>query len=79
MKFFLLTVFVSLCAAEPFCGKQYLGFDFTVTRMYGGNDTKAGEYPWLVALLYKRDSEFDFGCGGTLISDQHVVTGEFVS
>ena len=40
----------------------------------GGNETKPGEWPWLVALTL--NPSHSFFCGGTLISEKHVLSGE---
>jgi len=42
-------------------------------RIVGGDKTMAGEYPWQGSLLYKGVISNHF-CGGTLVSDRHVVT-----
>lgn len=35
-----------------------------------------GAWPWMVALMFKRDEEpLKFFCGGTLVSPNKVVTG----
>lgn len=44
--------------------------------IFGGNRSTRGEFPWLVALMFAKESPPLFLCGGTLISDRHVVTGE---
>lgn len=43
----------------------------------GGNETKAGQWPFLVALEYREFREFF--CGGNLITSQHVVTGKLLN
>lgn len=42
----------------------------------GGNETKAGQWPFLVALEYRKSREFF--CGGNLITSRHVVTGKLL-
>lgn len=40
------------------------------SRIIGGEETKANEFPWVVRLSY-----FDkFYCGGMLINDRYVLT-----
>lgn len=39
-------------------------------RVIGGGDSKINEFPWQVALVYKKK----FFCGGSLISDRYVLT-----
>lgn len=36
----------------------------------GGSEANKGYYPWQVAIYYDED----FLCGGSLLSDQHVLT-----
>ena len=36
-----------------------------------------GQWPWAVALNIKNGNQRQYFCSGTLISDQHVITGEF--
>jgi len=40
------------------------------SEIVGGVAAKAGFYPWQVAIYY----DDDFLCGGSLISDSHVLT-----
>ncbi|XP_072394380.1 CLIP domain-containing serine protease B4-like [Diabrotica undecimpunctata] len=43
-------------------------------RIYGATDTKLGQYPWLVAVFWKRGFNLDYKCSATLISRKHVLT-----
>lgn len=43
------------------------------TRIIGGTNTERGQYPFLAAIFLLEGSKFI--CGGSLISNQHVLTG----
>ena len=44
-------------------------------RVYGGEEAVPNEFPWVVLVLVRNVSSSDFiTCGGTLISDRHVLT-----
>ncbi|XP_053670907.1 serine protease snake-like [Anopheles nili] len=48
-----------------------------VQLIVGGEEAKLGEFPHHALLGYPKETdqeEYDFRCGGTLISDQHVLT-----
>uniref|UniRef100_A0A673AGR1 pancreatic elastase II n=1 Tax=Sphaeramia orbicularis TaxID=375764 RepID=A0A673AGR1_9TELE len=45
-----------------------------LTRVVGGDDVREHSWPWQVSLQYKSGSRFYHTCGGTLISDQWVLT-----
>lgn len=47
--------------------------NFTRALISKGAKTDRGEWPFLTALHYVE--EFKFFCGGSLISDRHVLTG----
>ena len=53
------------------CGKpaQTVGF------IVHGKDFKRGEFPWMVAMLYKRNITAEFFGAATLISTRHLITG----
>lgn len=35
-------------------------------------------FPWIAAIVRSAGSHFTYVCGGTLVSDRHVITGESV-
>lgn len=45
-------------------------------RIIGGDNAHQGEYPWMVSLAYKKrgNHEYEWFCGGALISSQYVLT-----
>lgn len=45
----------------------------TKTRVVGGVNAQLGSYPWLAALGY-RSTIIRYLCGGTLITQKHVLT-----
>ena len=47
-------------------------FALSSTRIVGGQETEVHEYPWQVGLV-SRNGKTPW-CGGTLISDRHVLT-----
>ncbi|EDV94460.1 GH19618 [Drosophila grimshawi] len=49
------------------CGKK------TNTKLSGGDETRIGEFPWLVLLKYETSGR-PFLCGGSLITDRFVLT-----
>ena len=42
-------------------------------KIYGGEEALPHEYPWNVYVSLYRGGKF-YGCGGSLISNQHVLT-----
>lgn len=47
--------------------------DVLVSRISGGEETERGEWPFLAALYYLE--KLQFFCGGTIISERHVLSG----
>ncbi|KAJ8711114.1 hypothetical protein PYW07_008356 [Mythimna separata] len=45
-----------------------------VPLIYNGKFFERGQIPWLVAIYRIVDNNLQFICGGTLVSDRHVVT-----
>lgn len=59
---------------QPFgniCGR--LG---SVSLVANGQDVLPGMYPWLVAIYETKAEGLVFNCGGTLISNRHVISGK---
>lgn len=48
--------------------------------IFGGENFDRGDFPWMVALYHKtlRKRKAEYICGGSVISDRHVVTGEIL-
>ncbi|EDS33781.1 complement C1s subcomponent [Culex quinquefasciatus] len=74
---FLVAFLLLLCCTDAFDFPEpgTCGLDAS-DRIYGGTITKPDSYPWTAILIYwRRFSRSDlFQCGGTLISDQYVLT-----
>lgn len=63
----------SIKADDPFsfeCGKTFFNFGLVV----GGTEIIRGQWPFIAALRLLATKQYF--CGGTLITKQHVVTGE---
>merc|ERR1719357_1002415 len=45
-----------------------------VSKVVGGQDVTPHSWPWQISLQYNREGEWRHTCGGTLISDQWVLT-----
>ena len=58
------------------CGIKSIVGDST-KRIVGGEETVAGDWPWMAALFYRpsgKSTEPYFKCGATLISDKWIAT-----
>lgn len=49
--------------------------DKPVGLILHGLKTRRGDFPWHAAIFKKTDDGIMFICGGSLVSDQHVLTG----
>lgn len=48
--------------------------------MYGGHTFAKGSWPWMVAMMYKRDeTPLKFFCSGTLVTHRKIVTGKMIT
>lgn len=54
------------------CGKQRVK---TPIAIIGGKEASKGKYPWQVALYRTANKTASFICGGTLLSERIIVTG----
>ncbi|CAB3222122.1 unnamed protein product [Arctia plantaginis] len=55
------------------CGTRSSGND-RLALVYNGRNYMRGDLPWLVAIYRKKGNSLSFICGGTLVSNRHVVT-----
>lgn len=73
-QFLFIYLLISLVYAQSSqtkdCGKR----KGATGTAFGGNQVKRGEWPWLVAFTQRYEKEFF--CGGNLISQKHVLSGE---
>lgn len=44
----------------------------------GGQGFTRGKWPWMVAIFGRAEEKWQFRCGGTMISNKHVLTGEIM-
>lgn len=56
---------------DPMCGKGSKHFNQLVVK---GKKTNRGEFPWSSALFLSQENGLQFHCGGTLISEEVIVT-----
>ncbi|XP_041801284.1 chymotrypsin-like elastase family member 2A isoform X1 [Chelmon rostratus] len=69
MKLLILALFV---AGAYGCGMPT--YNPILTRVVGGHDVRENSWPWQVSLQYQSGNSFYHTCGGTLISNQWVLT-----
>jgi len=71
------TLALVLCTVGAVLAQQRLpcscGVENVSGRIIGGSETRPNRYPWMVALVQPNQPRRQF-CGGTLISDRHVLT-----
>jgi hypothetical protein len=72
VKFFFVLIFFSFPESQSSqsCGSR----SETAGLVVGGKEVKRGDWPWLVAFVHTQENLFF--CGGSLISDRHVLSGE---
>ncbi|XP_076019489.1 chymotrypsin-like elastase family member 2A [Genypterus blacodes] len=69
MMFVILALFV---AGAYGCGLPT--YPPVITRVVGGDDVRENSWPWQASLQYKSGYNFYHTCGGTLVSNQWVLT-----
>uniref|UniRef100_A0A3Q1GIF0 pancreatic elastase II n=2 Tax=Acanthochromis polyacanthus TaxID=80966 RepID=A0A3Q1GIF0_9TELE len=69
MKLVVLALFVAGA-----CGCGVPTFQPLVSRVVGGVDARPHSWPWQISLQYNNAGEWRHTCGGTLISNQWVLT-----
>ncbi|KAK7896694.1 hypothetical protein WMY93_022019 [Mugilogobius chulae] len=69
MKLLVLALFV---VGAYGCGQP--AFPPVLSRVVGGVDANPHSWPWQISLQYNNAGEWRHTCGGTLISDQWVLT-----
>lgn len=59
-----------------FLNQKVCGIQKELDRVFGGEVTEPGEFPWAVLLGYREEGEEEikFACGGTLISHRYVLS-----
>lgn len=68
--FLFLLNFEAFASQVQRCGLRQGAFG----KVVGGVKAKKNEWPWLVAFI--KVPENTFFCGGSLISAQHILSGE---
>ncbi|XP_058453607.1 transmembrane protease serine 9-like [Malaya genurostris] len=53
------------------CGVPQIGGNELIVH---GQETAPGDWPWHVALYHRKARSIDYACGGTIISEQFVLT-----
>jgi len=43
-------------------------------KVSGGKTARPGDFPWVALLKYKINDPRPFRCGGSLISERHILT-----
>lgn len=62
---------LSLGALEDECGH---GRTKVLPFVIGGERAKRNDWPWMAAVIDRKNDEFV--CGGSLISEKHVLSGK---
>lgn len=64
-----------VCCPEPVAFPERCGWRFTTTtRIVGARIADVGSWPWMVAIFRKYKTIKRFYCGGSLITQKHVIT-----
>ncbi|XP_038190293.1 chymotrypsin-C [Arvicola amphibius] len=68
-----ITVLAAIIACASSCGNPTVSPNLS-TRVVGGEDAVPHSWPWQISLQYLRDGVWRHTCGGSLITERHVLT-----
>jgi len=63
-----------LCPSHEYTPYDGCGVSPKGSRIIGGEDVSPHSIPWQVGLLFATDNYQEVGCGGTLLTDKHVLS-----
>lgn len=58
---------------KQICGTRYAESE-VIPLVFGGEETKRGDWPWMVAIYLNKPTGLSFNCGGSLISSKVVIS-----
>uniref|UniRef100_A0A6E8WCZ9 Peptidase S1 domain-containing protein n=2 Tax=Anopheles coluzzii TaxID=1518534 RepID=A0A6E8WCZ9_ANOCL len=53
------------------CGKRKVVSQYLI---HNGIDAKAGHWPWHVALFHRKDAQYEYACGGSILDENTILT-----
>ncbi|XP_067842881.1 plasma kallikrein-like [Heptranchias perlo] len=59
-----------LCTSKEICGQKKQ----MKARIFGGNVSVSGEWPWQVSIYFDQWDKFDHFCGGSIIASHWIIT-----
>lgn len=59
--------------ANDICGTRYSQGEVT-GFVFGGIETRRGEWPWVAAIYLNKPTGLNFNCGGSLVNTKSVIT-----
>lgn len=54
------------------CGLSSANFQQLIVN---GDNVEEGQFPWMAAIMYLQNFNYEYGCTGTLVTNRHVITG----
>ncbi|XP_053687417.1 transmembrane protease serine 9-like [Sabethes cyaneus] len=72
-------IIISMVLAAVFCDRKSL-LQCGIPMIEGnelivnGQDTAPGDWPWHAAIYHRKGRSVDYACGGTIISEQYILT-----
>lgn len=74
-SFLILIIICPLIVKNQECGVKKVSNPTPL--LVGGMNTYPGQFPWLASLFFKVNDKFY--CGASVISQRHLLTGEFTT